>query len=69
MKFGLWTVLHRDTKATTVAPRYICRCECGTVKSVDKYSLKNGKSWHCGCQTETVRKQAAEKYSEKFQAG
>lgn len=69
MKFGLWTVLHRDKEATTVAPRYICRCECGTIKSVDKYSLKNGTSWHCGCQTEKVRKQAAEKYSEKFQAG
>ena len=65
MKFGLWTVLHRDKEAT----RYICQCECGTVKSVDKYLLKNGKSWHCGCQTEKVRKQAAEKYSEKFRAG
>ena len=69
MKFGLWTVLHRDTEATTAAPRYICQCECGTVKSVKKYDLKNGTSWHCGCQTEKVRKQAAEKYSEKFRAG
>ena len=69
MKFGLWNVLHRDTEATTVAPRYICQCECGTIKSVDKYALKNGTSWHCGCQKELVQKQAAEKYSEKFSAG
>lgn len=69
MKFGLFTVLHRDMEATTVAPRYICQCECGTVKSVDKYDLKNGVSWHCGCQKEQVQKQAAEKYSEKFRAG
>lgn len=69
MKFGLWTVLQRDMEATTVAPRYICQCECGTVKSVDKYALKNGKSWHCGCQAEKVRKQSAERYIEKFRAG
>lgn len=24
MKFGLWTVLHRDMEAKTAAPRYIC---------------------------------------------
>lgn len=69
MKFGLWNVLHRDTEATTVAPRYICQCECGTIKSVVKYALKNGTSWHCGCQKELVQKQAAEKYSKKFRAG
>ena len=34
-----------------------------------KYALKNGTSWHCGCQAENVRKQAAEKYSKKFRAG
>lgn len=69
MKFGMFTVLHRDKEATSVAPGYICRCECGTEKSVKKYDLKNGTSWHCGCQKDKVRKQAAEKYSRKFQAG
>lgn len=69
MKFGLWTVLYRDTEATAVAPRYICQCECGTVKSVDKYALKNGKSWHCGCQSEKVRKEVAQTYIRKFHAG
>lgn len=46
MKFGEWEVLKRDTSR----PRYyICRCSCGTVKSVFGSSLKNGASKSCGC--------------------
>ena len=34
-KFGLWTVLYRDTeKHNTRDVRWICECECGTIKSV-----------------------------------
>ena len=69
MKSGLWTVLHQDKEATTVAPRYICQCEYGTVKSVDKYDLKNGVSLHCGSKKDQEKKLAAEKYSKKFRAG
>ena len=66
--FGLWTVLRRDPSRRD-RPFYICRCECGTERSVDKYTLKNGTSWHCGCQAEKVREEAARKYSERFAAG
>lgn len=66
--FGLWTVLHRDTSRTDI-PYYICRCACGTEKSVNKYNLKNGTSWHCGCQKEKVKAEAAEKYKERFYNG
>ncbi len=67
-KFGLWTVLERDTSRHD-RPFYRCRCECGTEKLVDKYALKNGVSWHCGCQAETVKAGAAEKYKERFYNG
>ena len=44
--FGKWTVL----KADKSNPRkYWCRCECGTERSIDKYSLLNGTSKSCGC--------------------
>ena len=39
--FGLWTVLRRDP-SKRVGVYYICRCECGTERSVCKYSLKVG---------------------------
>ena len=44
--FGKWEVLKQDTSQ----PRnYICRCECGNIKSVFGPSLKNGASKSCGC--------------------
>lgn len=49
-QFGLWTVLCRDTeKYNTRDIRWICKCECGTVKSVLGKYLRNGKSVSCGC--------------------
>ena len=41
--FGKWSVVERDSK-----PGYwTCRCECGTVRSVDKKNLKHGKTKGC----------------------
>lgn len=46
LKFGKWEVLKRDLSR----PRYyICKCECGTIKSVFGPTLKNGASKSCGC--------------------
>lgn len=46
-KFGRWTVIKADKDAK---PRkWICRCECGTVRSVFERSLVSGKSVSCGC--------------------
>lgn len=46
LTFGNWEVLKRDPSN----PRnYICRCGCGTVKSVFGSSVKNGSSKSCGC--------------------
>lgn len=43
-KFGYWTVLSKADKR-----RYLCRCQCGTVKAVDYGSLLSGSSKSCGC--------------------
>lgn len=45
-KFGKWTVLKPDKSRPTY---YICKCDCGTIKSVFANSLKNGVSKSCGC--------------------
>ena len=37
-QFGRWTVLRRDTTKLG-PPAYICRCACGTERSVDKRTL------------------------------
>lgn len=52
-KFGLWTVLKRgDTryyKSGGQSVCWVCRCECGTIKTVPGRDLKSGASQSCGC--------------------
>lgn len=59
-KFGKWTVVEE------VSPIYIsnkprrmfkCQCECGNIKEVQLYCLRNGHSTSCGCEQ---RKRASE---------
>lgn len=46
LRFGRWTVLKEDKSR----PCYvICKCDCGTIKSVFKGSLTEGQSLSCGC--------------------
>lgn len=46
LRFGAWTVLKRDPSR----PRYyVCKCDCGTIRSVFGSTLKNGASNSCGC--------------------
>lgn len=47
--FGYWTVLERATNDNKGQARWLCRCECGTLKIVLGYSLRKGKSTNCGC--------------------
>lgn len=44
--FGYWEVLKVDPSRKRY---YICKCKCGTIKSVYGPSLKNGTSKSCGC--------------------
>ena len=48
-KFGRWTVIEMAPRVPNHHVRWICRCDCGTVKSVDVFSLRNGDSISCGC--------------------
>lgn len=49
-RFGKWTVLERDLeKHNTRDVRWICKCDCGTIRSVLGKYLRNGKSISCGC--------------------
>lgn len=48
--FGKWHVLRRDTTSEAgVNSRWICKCCCGTVRSVATRQLITGKSLSCGC--------------------
>ena len=46
LTIGNWNVLALDKSRPQY---YICKCKCGTVRSVFKSSLKNGASKSCGC--------------------
>jgi len=45
-EFGRWTVMCKDPLDFR---RVICRCSCGTVRSVSKYELTQGRTKSCGC--------------------
>lgn len=49
--FGDWTVLRYDIEGSkgSSCAKWICRCSCGTIKSVGSQSLREGKSKSCGC--------------------
>lgn len=45
--FGRLTVVQRDTSAKTC--KWLCRCSCGTKKSIYLYHLLKGSVVSCGC--------------------
>lgn len=45
-KYGRWLVLRPDENKKQY---WICKCECGTIKSVKACGLKSGRSKSCGC--------------------
>lgn len=54
-RFGRWVVISADPDNKR---KYICKCDCGTIKSVWDSNLKCGKSLSCGClasETTTTR--------------
>lgn len=44
-KLGKWTLLH----PSLTGEHWTCRCECGTVKQVLTYNLRQKKTKSCGC--------------------
>lgn len=51
-KFNKWTIIDKGTDIS----RSLCMCECGTVREVNNYSLKNGTSKSCGCVISEINK-------------
>lgn len=48
-RVGMWTVLKRSENGSNGAVRYVCVCDCGTIKKVYATSLLRKKSMSCGC--------------------
>lgn len=48
-RFDRWLVIGIDPDSPPRKIRWICRCDCGTEKSVSGGSLKAGTSLGCGC--------------------
>lgn len=57
-KYGRLTVIMYDTTVNHVR-KYLCQCDCGTIKSIGISKLRSGWTKSCGClQKETVSKRA-----------
>jgi hypothetical protein len=59
--FGRFVVLERDASRTS-RPFWLCKCECGAVKSVAAVELKAGKTKSCGCFDADRKKTATVKH-------
>lgn len=55
-KFGRWIVLKFTERKYQRRPYYLCRCECGREKEVNRSFLLNGRSKSCGCLAGDVAK-------------
>lgn len=53
-RFARWVVVSRARSR-----KWICHCDCGSIKEVDGSTLRNGRSLSCGClraETQSVSK-------------
>lgn len=52
-KFGRWTLVSQTTYTTPstgqVKRAWVCRCECGTLRTIAEGSLRFGSTESCGC--------------------
>lgn len=56
-RFGRWTVLEETPKSTSSNHvRYLCKCDCGSIKSVNAQNLRKGLSKSCGCLKDEIAK-------------
>lgn len=65
-RFGKLTVLEYAGKTKGGRAQYICKCDCGKEKKVDKYALLDGKRKDCGC--ERTYNKIAGREAKKMQA-
>ena len=54
-KFGEWVVINKDNSENVKhGVHWICKCNCGAIKSVHSQTLRNGASTSCGCKTKEL---------------
>lgn len=54
-KVGLWTLI----TPVSCGQRWKCICDCGTVRSVLTYNLKERKTKSCGCTRDAIKHAAS----------
>lgn len=54
--FGMLVVLERDQSSKTASPKWICKCQCGNIKSISSQALRTGRTKSCGCQANKGKK-------------
>jgi hypothetical protein len=48
-RFGRYVVIGNAENSASGETRWLCRCDCGTVKIVQRGDLRNGHTRSCGC--------------------
>lgn len=48
-RYGSWTVLYLDKENEKPNKYWVCKCDCGTIKSISGAELRRGRSISCGC--------------------
>jgi hypothetical protein len=48
-KFGRWTVIEFARLSKNHHTYWLCKCDCGTVREVQRHDLTSGESASCGC--------------------
>lgn len=62
-RFGKLTVLEFDHKDKNRKKYYLCKCDCGNTKVINRNNLVTGGSKSCGCTNISRLKQATHKYN------
>lgn len=57
-RFGRWTVIEQAPPGEGYSTRWLCECDCGTIKTVDSQLLRSGRSKSCGCLCNEMRMQS-----------
>lgn len=67
-RFGRLVVIDRLPDYVTLTgkkyPRFLCQCDCGKTKSVDKINLLSGKTLSCGCLQKERTSKASKKHGD-----
>ena len=63
-RFGKWTVLKRVKNDKNGSSKFLCKCDCGALKEILSFTLRNGTSTNCGCYLgERTNKEIGKKYN------